>query len=161
MSQQVRGFTLVEVLVALVIFAVALLGIAALHIESLNSGRTALNRTQAVTLAADLADRIRANREACNVVDPLSPATCNYEGTGTENTNCESVTGCTPAELAAHDIFRWRARGAQQLPGFTSSVDFVDEDPSSDEGANVYTITVGWIEPGTTADATYSLRIRI
>ena len=63
-------------LVALVIFAVGLLGIAALHIESLNAGRTALNRTQAVALASDLADRIRANREACTV----GTASCEYEG---------------------------------------------------------------------------------
>ena len=72
MSCQVKGFTLVEVLVALVIFAVGLLGIAALHIEGLNAGRTALNRTQAVALASDLADRIRANRQACTRVSPAA-----------------------------------------------------------------------------------------
>ena len=59
-----RGFTMVETLVALVVLAIGLLGIAALHLESLRAGRTAIYRTQAVNLAADVADRIRANRVA-------------------------------------------------------------------------------------------------
>ncbi len=58
------GFTMVEVLVALVVLAIGLLGIAALYLNSLQSGRTAIYRTQAINLAADLADRIRMNRTA-------------------------------------------------------------------------------------------------
>ena len=41
------GFTMVEVLVALVVLAIGLLGIAALYLNSLQSGRTAIYRTQA------------------------------------------------------------------------------------------------------------------
>ena len=59
-----RGFTLVEVLVALVVMSVGMLGIAALYLEGLRAGRTALYRTTAVNLAGDMADRIRANRNA-------------------------------------------------------------------------------------------------
>jgi type IV pilus assembly protein PilV len=151
MSRSSRGFTLVEVLVALVIFAVGLLGIAALHIESLNAGRTALNRTQAVALASDLADRIRANRQACGA----GAATCPYEGNGAVTASCENTTGCTPAELAATDIFRWRAIGAQQLPGFQATVDWTAGTPSD------YVITVQWVEPGATDLNDYELRIEI
>jgi type IV pilus modification protein PilV len=57
-----RGFTMVETLVALVVLAIGLLGIAALYLDSLRAGRTAIYRTQAVNLSADLADRIRSNR---------------------------------------------------------------------------------------------------
>lgn len=152
MSQHARGFTLVEVLVALVIFAVGLLGIAALHIESLNAGRTALNRTQAVALASDLADRIRANREACTV----GTATCAYESTaGAVTATCETTTGCTAAELAATDVFRWRAIGATQLPGFGATVDWTAGTP------NLYVITVAWVEPGAGDNNTYVLRFQI
>lgn len=151
MSTRNHGFTLVEVLVALVIFAVGLLGIAALHIESLNAGRTALNRTQAVALASDLADRIRANRQACTT----AVATCEYEGAGAVTATCDNATGCTAAELAATDIFRWRAIGAQQLPGFQATVDWTGGT------LNAYVITVSWIEPGTTAPSTYELRVQI
>ena len=58
-----KGFTLVEVLVALVVMSVGMLGIAALYLEGLRAGRTALYRTTAVNLAADMADRIRANQQ--------------------------------------------------------------------------------------------------
>ena len=151
MRRPVQGFTLVEVLVALVIFAVGLLGIAALHIESLNAGRSALNRTQAVALASDLADRIRANREAC--VPGTDP--CEYEGDGAETAECETTTGCSPDQLAANDVFRWRAIGTQQLPGFDSTIDWTGGTP------NQYVITVEWIEPGAAAPNDYSLRFEI
>jgi type IV pilus assembly protein PilV len=54
------GFSLVEVMVALVVLAVGLLGIAGLYVTTLKSGGGAIFRMQAVNLAADLADRIRA-----------------------------------------------------------------------------------------------------
>jgi type IV pilus assembly protein PilV len=151
MKASVNGFTLIEVLVALVIFAVGLLGIAALHIESLNAGRTALNRTQAVELASDLADRIRANRLAC------SDTGCAYEGAGALTASCETTAGCTPAELAATDVFRWRTRGAAQLPGFASAVDYTFRAGLP----GTYLITVQWVEPGSAAAASYSLRLEI
>src|SRR5438045_6342747 len=59
-----RGFTMIEMLVALVVLAVGMLGVAILFGISLHSGSSAISRMQAVNLAADLADRIRANRRA-------------------------------------------------------------------------------------------------
>src|SRR5256884_5493529 len=59
-----RGFTLIEMLVALVVLAVGMLGVASLFGISLHSGSSAITRMQAVNLAADIADRIRANRRA-------------------------------------------------------------------------------------------------
>jgi len=52
----------VEVLVALIVLSIGMLGIAALYLEGLRATRDALVRTQAVALTADMADRIRANR---------------------------------------------------------------------------------------------------
>ncbi|MCL4720697.1 MAG: prepilin-type N-terminal cleavage/methylation domain-containing protein, partial [Gammaproteobacteria bacterium] len=45
-----RGFTLIEVLVALVVMSVGMLGIAALYLEGLRASRTAVYRTTAVNL---------------------------------------------------------------------------------------------------------------
>src|SRR5258707_3864497 len=59
-----RGFTMVEMLVALVVLAVGMLGVASLFGISLHSGSSAIARMQAVNLAADIGDRIRANRRA-------------------------------------------------------------------------------------------------
>jgi len=59
-----RGFSLVEVLIALVILSVGMLGIAGLFVQGMQAGRTSVFRHHAVTLAGDVADRIRANPRA-------------------------------------------------------------------------------------------------
>ncbi len=68
------GFTMVEVLVALVVLAIGLLGIAAL-LPQQPPGRAHGRRIapQAVNLAADLADRIRMNRTAQAAYGTLLP----------------------------------------------------------------------------------------
>ena len=66
-----RGFSLVEVLVALIIMSVGMLGIAGLYVQSMQAGRTSMLRHNAVTLAGDVADRIRSNPRAGNAyTDP-------------------------------------------------------------------------------------------
>jgi len=142
-----RGFSLVEVLVALVVMSVGMLGIAALYLEGLRAGRTALNRTTAVTLAADMADRIRAN----------SAAGAAYAGTG-PGTDGKCVNGpsdCTATQLAGDDWFTWRNELAAQLPeGSVGEIDVAGPAP------NTYTITVAWPEIGQDDPATYTLSIR-
>ena len=71
-----RGFSLIEVLVALVVLSIGMLGIAALYVDSLRSGRTAIHRTQAVILVSDMAERIRAN-------PLLAGSLVSTDGTGT------------------------------------------------------------------------------
>lgn len=59
-----RGFSLVEVMVALLVTTVGLLGLAALQLTSLKIGHNAYLRGQAVQIAHEIAERMRANREA-------------------------------------------------------------------------------------------------
>ncbi len=59
---------MVEALVALVVIAVGMLGIAGLYLSSLQASRSAKLRSHAVELASSIADRIRANREAARRV---------------------------------------------------------------------------------------------
>ena len=56
-----RGFTLIEVLIALVILSVGLLGLAGLQIISLKNNQSTYARGQANLMAMDVIDRIRAN----------------------------------------------------------------------------------------------------
>lgn len=149
-----RGFTLVEVLIALIIMSVGMLGIAGLYVHSMAAGRTSIFRHHAVTLAGDVADRIRANPSAGVA----------YEGAGVNN-NC--VTGgvdCTPVEMAQNDIFLWqRAVGAVAgvdgaLPNGNIAVDFTDvADPAPD----TYRITVTWSEAGAAVQPTYVFTVPI
>lgn len=129
------GFSLVEAMVSLIVISVGMIGIAALYGQGLSAGRTALSRTIAVNLAATMAENIRVNR--------LGQAA--YAGAGADN-NCDPAAGggvdCTPAQMAAHDVFLWSADVAAQLPNGVGAVTFADGTPPT------YTITVTWDEVG-------------
>ena len=137
--QAQAGFTIVEALVALVILAIGLLGIAALHLDSLQAGRTAIHRTQAINLAADLADRIRANRAATvgYSIDLAETAEAVAE--------CATTAGCTAADLAATDLATWKASLATLLPAGDGSVGV---GPVAAGTTTTYLITVTWSEVG-------------
>lgn len=64
MNQHSKGFTLLEVLIALTLSAIALLGIASLTVASLQSQHSAYQRSQAAILAHDLLERVRSKRSA-------------------------------------------------------------------------------------------------
>lgn len=63
------GFTLLEVLIALLVLSVGLLGIAGLQLTSLRSNHSAYLRSQATILAYDILDRMRANRAQAQADD--------------------------------------------------------------------------------------------
>ncbi len=62
--KRLNGFTLLEVLIALLVLSIGLLGLAALQAHTLKVNHGALQRTQATFLAYDIIDRLRANRAA-------------------------------------------------------------------------------------------------
>src|SRR6266404_3862053 len=57
-----RGMTLIEILVAIVVLSVGLLGLAGLQLKGLQVNQGSIYRWQAAMLAEDIADRIRADR---------------------------------------------------------------------------------------------------
>ncbi|HET9444950.1 MAG TPA: type IV pilus modification protein PilV [Steroidobacteraceae bacterium] len=121
------GFTLVEVLVTLVILSTGLLGVAALHSASLRNNLDSALRSQASVLAADIADRMRSNRDAALDQDydlAIGDATPTLTGSPT---------------LAQRDLNAWRTALAQALPNGTGAVDV---DPTTD----ICLITVQWGE---------------
>lgn len=154
-GQAQRGFTMVEALVALVVLAIGLLGIAALYLDSLRAGRTAIYRTQAVNLAADLADRIRANRQG---VVAYTTGFDDAAATYTEDANCDDpAVGCLPADLAGTDLARWKTALEQQLPGGQGEVQVTAPNAAGDPGT--YVITVRWSEVGEANPLQYQLRM--
>ena len=139
-----RGFSIVEVMVALLVLSVGMLGIAGLYVTTLRASGSALFRTHAVNFAADMADRIRANPTAREA----------YEGAAADN-NCAEGSACAPAALAADDVFRWQQQVAAILPGQgTVAVDGAGT-------LRTYTITVSWAEPTEPNPLTYTLRMQI
>lgn len=147
-----RGITMVESLVALVVLSVGMLGIAGLYISSLKAERSALVRTQAVALATDLSDRIRANRDGLG-----NYATAGY-GTKGPQINTACVGGdCTPDALAQDDLGRWRDSIKRLMPGNSVGSVTFDSAPTP----NVYTITIAWRESGETQDSTVTMTVEL
>jgi len=144
--RRARGFTLVEAMVALVVLAVGMLGIAGLYVTTLRSGGGAIFRMQAVNLAADLADRIRSNRGA-NVAYAGAAANNNCYGTGSVD--------CAPALMAANDLFVWQQQVAAILPGGNAVVTVVGA-----AAPFTYGIQINWTESGGVA-ASYQLTLQI
>lgn len=133
-----KGFSLVEVLIALIVMSVGMLGIAGLYVQSMQAGRSSMLRHHAVTLAGDIADRIRANPTAGVA----------YTATTGTNNNCVApqTNDCTIAEMAAHDILLWQAQANEFLPPMGDGsqqviVTFTAGTPPS------YLIRVRWDEP--------------
>ena len=105
-----HGFTLIEVLITLVILSVGLLGIASLHATAKRSGHQAWQRTLAVTLADDMIERIRINPGQAAAYHTGLGTNALGGGTITDvPTDC-SAGACTPAELAAWDLWDWEQR---------------------------------------------------
>lgn len=139
-----RGFSLVEVLIALIIMSVGMLGIAGLYVQSMQAGRTSMFRHQAVTLAGDVADRIRANPTAGIA----------YEGAGVDFNCVAAGIDCNEVEMASTDILQWAQQADESLPNGTVIITFDNTvDPPG------YTIAVGWDEPGEQLDYTIEIPV--
>ena len=109
------GFTLLEVLVALVVLSIGLLGLSGLQTSSLRNNHSAFLRSQATLAITDIMDRMRANSDAANADN----YDINYGATPTA-TNCTS--GCSPAAVANRDLVEWRSY-VERLPGGEGEID--------------------------------------
>jgi type IV pilus assembly protein PilV len=153
---RMSGISMVESLVALVIISVGMLGIAGLYLSSLQAGRSANLRMQAVNLASDMADHIRANKRGRNF----------YEATATdkgESKDCATAT-CSAEDIAKNDIYVWKRAISEALPANANGqLDYTDRGVD-DEGTPLPDITevlVTWREPGADVDSTYKTMVEL
>jgi type IV pilus assembly protein PilV len=145
-----HGMSLVEVLVALVVLSVGMLGIAVMFVQSVRSSRSAILRTQAVNLVSDMADRVRANANAQGAYDideyGGSPAlkSCAPDDERPVPINCNAE------ELAEDDLARWKQAVETTLPALEDSPAQaeVHYTPAPAQGQpERYQIRVAWREP--------------
>ena len=99
-----QGFTLFEVLVAVVVFSIGLIGLANLQGYSMSSSYNAHLRTQATALASSIVDRMRANREQAVTGNAY---TTDFEA-NPPSTSIDCSSGCTPAQMAQFDLLEWK-----------------------------------------------------
>ncbi|EDN68832.1 Type IV fimbrial biogenesis protein PilV [Beggiatoa sp. PS] len=144
----VAGFTLIEILAALVIVSVGLLGVATLQVRGQQFNQVAYFRTQATFLAQDMMERIRINSDrtgngitgnaddggyATYSPDPMGDT----DGCPTINQDCDS-TQCGPAALTQYDLAQWCERLQEFLPAAEAQITW--NDPKDE----TYTIKICW-----------------
>jgi type IV pilus assembly protein PilV len=137
--RKASGFSLVEVLVALLVLSIGLLGLATLQTFGLKYNQQSYQRTQAVYQAYDIVDRIRANPtgKTNTCYDSVAAGATAVTGTcaGTFK-DCES-SSCTPNELANYDINKWNTANQNLLSQGRGAISTSN---------NRRTVTISWIE---------------
>lgn len=133
-----KGFTLIEVLVAILVLSVGLFGLGGLMITGMKNNQSSYQRTQATWLAYDMADRIRTNRARALEEDyDVDLAT-----TPSADTN-----------IVETDIRAWKAALDRTLPNGRGSIDVT---PST----RTLQIIVEWNDGnGTGGNATQQFRV--
>lgn len=130
-SASQRGFTMIEVLIAILVLSIGLLGLAGLQATGLRNNHQAYQRSIATQQVYDMADRMRANPAgvAAGAYDAINGIPANPGCTG---------SACTPADIAAYDAAEWNSANAALLPSGAGTVAVA--------GPDVFTIIVTWDE---------------
>lgn len=127
------GFTLLEVLITLTIMSIGLLGLAKMQLNSIKFTYSAYIRSQALFLANDIFERMRANRTMA-----INGAYDTAFGMVVSNPpNCVTST-CTPAQMATYDLAQWKSDLALLLPSGDGEITPI----VSGGTENIFTISV-------------------
>lgn len=158
------GFTLIEVLIALLITMLGLLGLAGLQTRLQQAELESYQRSQALVLLYDMADRIRTNRATvpCFVVTVNTVAGDPYLGTGAAApAPCGFSTAANNA-IADVAIAEWdnllkgaaETKGGLSVGAMIGARGCVSYDPATDlinpstglvmPGTGIYTVAVAW-----------------
>ena len=111
------GFTLIEVLLAVVILGIGLLGIVTLQGRSLQYNQQAYLYSQASFLANDIAERMRANSQVINQYE----IDFNDEASGATATQCLTAN-CSESQFANWDLKVWKDSLKSALPSGDGSI---------------------------------------
>ena len=136
LKQSQQGLTLVEAMIALLVISIGLLGIASLQLTAMNQNASSLNHSQAVWIAYNMSDRIRANISEFN----------NYNGIDTTNNYAQDcmTAACSNAQMRVADAADWSTM-IGNLPGGRGIIT---------NNADGLLVTVMWDDEGTGANGT-------
>jgi len=144
-----NGSSLLEVMVALIILSIGLLGLAMLQLKGMHFNTNAYFRTQATLHANDIIERMRANSGAATSYTAAWPGS-------NPTPDCDSAT-CSGSQLAAYDLFTWSralTNPATGMPGATALITAITSTPGK------YTISLTWTEEGVAVPAqTWALQL--
>ena len=143
-SRPHSGFTLLEVLIALLVMSIGLLGIGKMMMLSARANDSAYMRSQATALGYTILDAMRANRQSA-IVQGYDTALGVFPGPAGCGTTVAAA--CNSGQQAQNDLAQWGTSLAAQLPGGVGSVTTVTA-PDVLTGANniTATVTVQWTD---------------
>lgn len=130
------GFTLVEVLVAVLVLSLGVLGAAGMQAASLRANREARAQEVGTRMAMELTELIRANHvQARNGTVAANPYLLDFSGSApATSSTCFTTAGCTsPLDVATRDVADWAQRAAPLLPGIRVKVCY-DSEPFGPDG---------------------------
>ena len=169
-SQNQYGFSLIEVLVAIIILSVGMLGAVGMQSAALQSNKESKNQAAAVTFARELGERMRGNHSvAVKQAASDNPYIFDTNLTGTASVatftvNC-FTTGCSnPKDAAAWDVADWQGRVLAILPTPRVSVCF-DKEPydsagiarwNCTPGGDVAVLKMSWTSSNTAGSLTFA-----
>lgn len=167
-GRRAGGFSLLEVLISIIILSFGLLGMVGLQAAALQSNREARLQSTAASLARELAEMMRGNKNVAllatanpylvSTSSPLTPTTANY------CLNVAAGSACTDATSTANaQMTEWLTRVDSELPGARVSI-CNDSAPFDAAGLPVWTcgsaagglttIKIGWTQGLTDRTAT-------
>ena len=138
MNMKSRGFTLIEVMIALFVLSVGMLGSTAMMLRGQREAVKVNHDGTAMQLASNMAERIRSN------VSGVSQNAYDALVAGQPNPGCIS-TGCSALNRATYDSYLW-GQELGELPNGTGSVDLVSIPNPSRTNDRLFQITVSWTE---------------
>lgn len=141
---QQTGMSLIEVLIAFVILAIGLLGIASMLILSSKANNSSYAKQAAVQCIYDIFEKIRANYQAA-INGNYNISNINSSGTPTlppsPGVMCNQ-SPCSSSQLAAYDTWYWLTHDVNKLPSGSGSI---TSSPAPGAGGNtLITVTVQW-----------------
>jgi type IV pilus assembly protein PilV len=152
-SHRMHGFTLLEVLVALVILSIGLLGLAAMQASALSSTHGSQLESMVAIQARSLADAMSANPDYWSANSPTFTITASASnpkspvyGTGTPSPpttgNCLNSTTCvgSPTNMAGYDVEVWANELLNLVPGANATITCTASAPVGCK------ITITWTE---------------
>lgn len=132
------GASLIEALVALLILALGVMGLAGLQTQTLVDGRASNHRAVAVQMAEDLLERMQANSQIRMSNPTPNPYVVAF-GTTPTNPDCFANT-CNGTQLAEFDLWQWKTSLRNLLPGGDAQVFRSNTDPSQ------FGVLIAWNE---------------
>ena len=164
------GFSLIEVLVAIIILSVGMLGAVGMQSAALRSNKESKNLAAAVMFARELGERMRGNHSvAIKTVASDNPYLFDTTLTGTSsvatfNVNCFTAGCSVPKDSATWDVADWQGRVLAALPTPRVKVCF-DKDPYDSAGiarwactndGNLSVLKMSWTSSNTAGSLTFA-----